>query len=606
MALPDDLLQPIAGANPGGANLRYDPVYDKLKEARREEEDVDQGDWKRARKVADWPLVTKLASDVLAKQSKDLQVAAWLTESLVRQQGLGGLRTGLGVVRGLLDRFWDNLHPALEDGDVELRAAPLTWVGRYLDVAVRTVPLTKTGHNIFKYKESRAVPTEAEVAKDDKKQAARKAALAEGKLSPEEFGKAFDATPKAWYKQLRADLDGCLTGVQGLDELGQQKFGDAAPSYSKLREALEDVRHVSDQLLDQKLQAEPDPPDAAALESASSGAGGGGGGSGAVAGALTPEPTSADDAATRIAGAARYLRHADPRNPAPYLMVRGFRWGELRARGPELNPKLLSAPPTAVRTHLKGLLLDAKWAELLDAGENVMVTAHGRGWLDLQRYELTACEALGTEYEWVVAALRSALVGLLRDVPQLPDLTLMDDTPTANAETRAWLQKGGLLAAAAQSAQDKRAVAAASPAPAETRPRYGGAVYERAMEEVRAGRPQKGIELLMREADQEKSPRTKFLRRSEAAAIMVESGLEPVALPILNELVQQIGTHKLEEWESPDIVARPMALLYRTLHKVGGDTGTKDDLYRRVCRLDPMQAIAFPTGSAGPNGPAGA
>src|SRR6266496_2220677 len=549
MALPDDLLQPIAGANPGGANLRYDPVYDKLKEARREEEDVDQGDWKRARKVADWPLVTKLASDVLAKQSKDLQVAAWLTESLVRQQGLGGLRTGLGVVRGLLDRFWDNLHPALEDGDVELRAAPLTWVGRYLDVAVRTVPLTKTGHNIFKYKESRAVPTEAEVAKDDKKQAARKAALAEGKLSPEEFGKAFDATPKAWYKQLRADLDGCLTGVQGLDELGQQKFGDAAPSYSKLREALEDVRHVSDQLLDQKLQAEPDPPDAAALESASSGAGGGGGGSGAVAGALTPEPTSADDAATRIAGAARYLRHADPRNPAPYLMVRGFRWGELRARGPELNPKLLSAPPTAVRTQL---------------------------------------------------------VGLLRDVPQLPDLTLMDDTPTANAETRAWLQKGGLLAAAAQSAQDKRAVAAASPAPAETRPRYGGAVYERAMEEVRAGRPQKGIELLMREADQEKSPRTKFLRRSEAAAIMVESGLEPVALPILIELVQQIGTHKLEEWESPDIVARPMALLYRTLHKVGGDTGTKDDLYRRVCRLDPMQAIAFPTGSAGPNGPAGA
>ena len=37
MPFPDDLLNPIDGPNPSGANLRYDPVYDKIKEARREE-----------------------------------------------------------------------------------------------------------------------------------------------------------------------------------------------------------------------------------------------------------------------------------------------------------------------------------------------------------------------------------------------------------------------------------------------------------------------------------------------------------------------------------------------------------------------------------------
>ena len=99
----DQLLQPIPGSNPAGANVRYDAVYDKLKEARREEEDVDQGEWKRPRKVADWPLVIKLASDALATKSKDLQIAAWLTEALLRQEGLGGLHAGLGVLRGLLD-----------------------------------------------------------------------------------------------------------------------------------------------------------------------------------------------------------------------------------------------------------------------------------------------------------------------------------------------------------------------------------------------------------------------------------------------------------------------------------------------------------------------
>src|SRR6266566_3867190 len=91
MPLREDLLQPIPGSNPAGANLRYDPIYDKIKEARREEEDVDQGDWKRTRKVADWPQVIKLAGDALATKSKDLQIAAWLTEAMLKQEALGGL-----------------------------------------------------------------------------------------------------------------------------------------------------------------------------------------------------------------------------------------------------------------------------------------------------------------------------------------------------------------------------------------------------------------------------------------------------------------------------------------------------------------------------------
>jgi type VI secretion system protein ImpA len=600
MPLPDDLLQPIPGANPAGANLRYDPVYAQIKEAGREEEDLDQGEWKRPRKVADWSLVAKLASGVLAKQSKDLWVAAWLTEALVRQEGLAGLRVGLALLRGLLERFWDGVYPQLDDGDAGQRAAPLAWVGGYVDVAVRMVPVAKGGHDIFRYKESRSVPTEAEARKDEKKLEERKAALAGGTPSPEEFEKAFLATPKAWYKQLRGDLQESLGATQALDELGQQKFGDAAPSYTKLRGALEEVSHVVEQLLDKKLQVEPDPTDAAAPRDAASG----GTLNPAAGTALAPEPTSVDDAASRIAGAARFLRHADPRNPAPYLMLRGFRWGELRAHGPELDPKLLAAPPTQLRTHLKGLLLDGKWAELLDAGENVMATPHGRGWLDLQRYELTACEALGPEYEWVTAAIERALIGLLRDLPQLADLTLMDDTPTANAETRAWLESGGLLTAAAQAAEEARG-ARRGPARTEARLHFGHAAFDRAMDEVRAGRPQKGIELLMREAEQEKSPRARFLRRAEAAGIMVDVGLEPVALPILNELVQQIEDHKLEEWELAEVVARPMGLLYRALEKLGGDAVLKDTLYQRICRLDPMQAIAFPAGSAGSDGSAG-
>ena len=108
------------------------------------------------------------------------------------------------------------------------------------------------------------------------------------------------------------------------------------------------------------------------------------------------------------------------------------------------------------------------------------------------------------------------------------------------------------------------------------------------MDEVRGGQPQKGIELLMREAEQEKSSRARFLRRSEAAQIMVDGGLEAVALPILKELLEQIEAHKLDDWEAGDAVARPMGLLYRCLEKLGGDAEMKDNLYRQICRLDPV------------------
>ncbi|MDH3255192.1 MAG: type VI secretion system domain-containing protein, partial [Acidobacteriota bacterium] len=308
---------------------------------------------------------------------------------------------------------------------------------------------------------------------------------------------------------------------------------------------------------------------------------------------LPIEPTDREDAASRIAGAARFLQHEDPTNPASYLLLRGFRWGELRAQGSDLNPRLLSAPPTQTRSMLKSLLLDGKWAELLSAGESVMAGAHGRGWLDLQRYVLTACDGLGSEYDFVAAAIRGALAALLRDFPALPDLTLMDDTPTANVETRTWLREQGILDEAAAGGESDLADQIEAMHTHRRRPTRS--VFDRAMEEVRSGRPERGIELLMQQVDQEKSVRARFLGRSQIADIMVGAGREAVAKPILEELVDLIQAHNLEAWEAGEVVARPLGLLYRCMQREGN---SDDGLYLRICRLDPLQAMAFTSGQA--------
>ncbi len=83
MPLREDILEPIAGENPSGVDIRYDSellLYDKIKEARRQDDELAQGEWQHERKVADFAVVINLAQEGLATRTKDLQLAAWLTE----------------------------------------------------------------------------------------------------------------------------------------------------------------------------------------------------------------------------------------------------------------------------------------------------------------------------------------------------------------------------------------------------------------------------------------------------------------------------------------------------------------------------------------------
>ena len=595
MLAHDVLLTPIAGPSRAGSDLRYAPLYDQIKEARREDDDAPQGDWQHTRKTADWALVTRLATDALASKSKDLQIAAWLTEAQLRREGFAGLRDALTLLARLLQTYWDDLYPELEDGDTELRAAPLEWIGLKLDTAVRQVPLDRGGHDFLQYKISRAVGYESDTADDEEKQAARARAIEEGRLTAEEFDEGFDSTPKPWYKALVADLDGTLEALRSLDAISRERFGDDAPSYRRLGEALEEVRHTAGVLLRRKLELDPDPVAEVqvGVPTAQDGAAGDAtapAGRASAGAALTAEPTSREDAAARIVSAARFLRREAPTSPAPYLLLRGFRWGELRAHGNAPDPRLFEAPPTQVRSKLKGLMLDERWEELLEQCETVMGSAHGRGWLDLQRYVLTACGGLGTDYDHVAAAIRAELRTLLAEIPELADMMMMDDTPAANAETKAWLRDavladGGESGAALERLRD---VPAARP---ENGDRRRDPAHEHALSEVRAGRADKAIQPLMRELDREKTRRGRFLRQVQIADIMMEAALDAIARPILEELVTTIETHKLDEWESGELVARPMALLHRCLAKAGEDPATMQALYLRICRLDPVQAI---------------
>jgi type VI secretion system protein ImpA len=598
MPIGAELLNSIPGPNPSGANLRYDPIYDKIKEARREEDEIPQGEMVYAIKKADWPLVVKLCSEALTNKSKDLQLAAWLTEALVRREAFAGLRQGLDLCRGLLEQFWDTLYPEPEDGDLELRATPLDWIGSRLDATLKKAPLTRSGLDWYKYKESRAVGYETDVGESETKRAAREQATADGKLTAEEFDKAVLASSKDSYKQKIADIDACTETIDALAQACEQRFGDFNPSFSGLRDSLELQRQTIKSLLAKKLEQEPDeeqpaetasdeqPAEEMACETV--------GGSGAAAAparaaarkTVTAEPVDRDDAFERVAAVARWLRTQDTYSPVPYVMLRALRWSELRANGADIDANLLVAPPTELRQRIKRLANDGSWEELIGACEDAMSMSCARGWLDLQRYFIAACDGYGG-YDYVKNSVLAELKSLLADYPALPQMNLADDTPTANAETQAWLQT--VIVTSART-QEQYATAPTDQEPA-LAPDQPPDAFELAKAAAHSGDTGEAIAILTRKAAQEPSGRARFQRKVQLAQICMASGHEALAFPILEGLAGEIEERRLEDWESPELLAHALTLLFRCMSKLKEDTEQKQRLYARICRLDPLQAL---------------
>lgn len=598
MPLREDILAPIPGENPSGIDLRYDNkllIHDKIKEARRQDDDAAQGDWQTERKTANFPLVVKIAQEALATTSKDLQIAAWLTEGLLHTERYAGLRQGLDLTLQLMTEFWDTVYPLIEDGDRELRARPLSWIGSQIEYPLRSTPIVHAGHSWFEWSDSRRVGYEDQ-AKTDKDKAARATMIKNGKLAPEIFDKAFNDTPKSFYAQAEKDLDGCLASLAALDSFCDERFEEDAPALGKLKTALTEVRHTVHALLEKKREKEPDPVEPDPAEAAVDGAEAQAGDEGAVTTALPAmslsEPADRRQAVGSVAATAAYLRKKEPYSPAPYLLLRALRWGELRTAARISDGALLEAPPTELRQQIKRLALAKRWADLLEAGEQAMALPGSRAWLDLQRLSVAACLALGADYAPIATAIQSELRALLNDLPELLDATLLDDTPAANPETKAWLKGLSQPPAVAVSEPiegDDAPTLTVSETPTWLAPSLDG--YVLAKDALAAGQEEKAFAIMRAEIGRQRSGRRRFRRTMQMIELAVSAGKDAIAQPLIEDVTAMIENHKLDAWEEPEQVARDLLMLMRTSKKIQGSAGDKQKLFERICRLDPVQAL---------------
>jgi type VI secretion system protein ImpA len=264
----DAILAPIPGDNPAGEDLRYTPIYDEIKEARRADDALEQGDWQHEIKTSDWNKVITIAVKALTQKTKDLQIAAWLTEALVSTEGFGGLATGLRILTGFLSEYWEHVYPEIEDEDLDFRIGPFEFINDKLWPSIKRVSITDTsaapGYSWLKWQESRQVGYEADTHNqygdvDENKKSARDESIAEGKLTGEDFDSAVALSSKAFYESLAENLALCMEAFRKLDETVDEKFGSDAPRLSEIKEAIEDCERLAAKILKEKKDREPAP-----------------------------------------------------------------------------------------------------------------------------------------------------------------------------------------------------------------------------------------------------------------------------------------------------------------------------------------------------------
>ena len=331
----ESLLAPIEGDNPCGENLRYQGAYDQIKEARREDEVLSQGAWSRELKVAEWPKVIQLSTDALLKKTKDLQIAAWLTEGLIKNEKMdrwAGLRDGLKLVRGFHESFWENVYPEIDpeddEGPLAARANVLAAMDVRLGSILQELPLTAGAkYSYLQYQEAKKFDSSDSNAAGSEQQSSSAQAAAENKITSEDWRKAKAATSRDFLEARYALINECWDQFQALDAVMDEKFARETPGLNALKKSLDEIRTFVEIFVKEKREAEPRDGEQAGAATGDEEAGGGGSSGGlAVSGGAI---RGRQEALKRLTEVADYFRQTEPHSPVSFLVQRAVKWGNM-------------------------------------------------------------------------------------------------------------------------------------------------------------------------------------------------------------------------------------------------------------------------------------
>jgi type VI secretion system protein ImpA len=324
------LLRPLdSGQEPCGSDLIFSAEFDAIREARRfDDPSLAQGEWVTDVKEADWENVIRICEEILTNKSKDLRVAAWLTEARGKIGGLSGLGEGYLLLSRLSETYWDDIHPQPEDGDQEQRTGVFDWLVQQTTHLIREKALTHSKKGHFSLIDQESARTTARNIERNPELAQEFSGAST--VSLDAFDAALKDTPKSYMLEGLRNAEQLKAAMAILQSTLGQRMGEHAPAFGSTYDALDDVsrffrRHGGE------VEAAPVAADQI-------------GGAARPATAATGKPPGSDTCQQQSAPAplhsreqairqlqeiAAFFRHSEPHSPVAYLADKAAKWGTM-------------------------------------------------------------------------------------------------------------------------------------------------------------------------------------------------------------------------------------------------------------------------------------
>ncbi|SHF77890.1 type VI secretion system protein ImpA [Microbulbifer donghaiensis] len=367
----DDLAAAIADNQPTGSDIREDrsPTSDyyTIKDARNSARAAERSalfDESDTDLLAPWRDVAQAAQKILSTKSKDLEVAAWYTEALIRLHGFTGLRDGMALIDRLVAEHWEGLYPEPDEDGLETKVAPLTGLNGdggdgTLLLPIRSAEITPEGDygtfSFFQYQQAR----DADRIADEDAKAARLETLG---YSLGDIESCIHSASNEWAQDLIETLEETVAHYKSINDALRSSCGHDAPPATNINTLLDEVlrttRFIYKQQLDALAVSSAEPaesagPAAGAEETGATLVATAPGGLNVPAGAVS----SRESALKLLEEAAKYFRTYEPHTPLAPGLERLISWGRMTVA--ELMTELLPDDQSrAVYSQLTGVKLD--------------------------------------------------------------------------------------------------------------------------------------------------------------------------------------------------------------------------------------------------------
>ncbi len=348
---PDILRAPISEALPAGADPRenftpqslYYRLRDARSEARTAERQEDAATDGQSSAPPQWAPVVRLGTDLLATEAKDLEVAAWCGEALLRTDGLAGLTAALTLMRALVEDFWDILHPMPDEDGMARRIAPVAGLNGEGGEGTLAQPLRKltlfersdgSPVALWQYQQSAELAGIGDVAR-------RAQRIAAGVPPFEKMEAEAQAAGSAGFAALRDAATAALDAWQALGAALDAKAGADAPPTSRVHDLLDEIVTIAARYAPAGSAAAENRQTADTAPAPA-----------ATNGATAPRPAGAIETrehALRLLGdVADFFRRTEPHSPLAYTLYDAVR--RSRLTWPELLQEIV--PDTDSRSNI--------------------------------------------------------------------------------------------------------------------------------------------------------------------------------------------------------------------------------------------------------------